>query len=329
MAESRCIPPDSKRKRTESNSQSETQEPERSTAYWFEDGNVILQVENIQFRVHRTVIARHSQVFRDMFGLPQPETETLVEGCPLVHVSDAVEDWENIFRILYDNDASYKSTDKFAFSLLSAMLRLGKKYQFETLQAQALERIRLELPSSLEDWDKKFSSGASHPVISSDREVDLVNVLLELGITSLLPVAFFLCILSLHPIDILRGLTRDDGKTSRFSTETIASLMLARDDISEAIVDHEYQWAKAPSAVPTARCSNKYVCESLRSKVFQTLCPGPNPARALRNPRKFIGGYCEICGDEVRRVHLAGRQHIWDNLPSYFELPDWKDLKDV
>lgn len=40
---------------------------------WLDDGNIILHVENTQFRVHRSVLAMNSMVFQDMFGIPQPQ----------------------------------------------------------------------------------------------------------------------------------------------------------------------------------------------------------------------------------------------------------------
>ncbi|KDR86000.1 hypothetical protein GALMADRAFT_235186 [Galerina marginata CBS 339.88] len=264
-----------------------------------------------------------------MFNIPQPETEPLFEGCPLVHLSDAPKDWENIFSILYDNNASYTYTDQFALPLLASMLRLGRKYQFDDMQAQALRRIRRELPDSLAGWDENFSDGAKGLVIESDHEIDLVNILVEMGIQSLLPMAYFLCIKSLAPVDILRGYTRDDDSTCRLSTETIEKLILARDLICKAILG-QFEWAKTPSSIPTPGCYKRYQCEGIRSNVFETLAADNVPGRALLHPDKFTGGvFCASCFGEIRRIYEAGRVHIWDNLPTYFELPNWQDLKDT
>ncbi|CCM06578.1 uncharacterized protein FIBRA_08856 [Fibroporia radiculosa] len=41
--------------------------------FWFEDGNIVLGVETTAFRVHRSLLSRSSDVFRDMFDIPQPE----------------------------------------------------------------------------------------------------------------------------------------------------------------------------------------------------------------------------------------------------------------
>lgn len=60
---------------------------------WLEDGNVVLQAEGKQFRVHRSTLSLNSSIFRYMFGVPQPPEEgETVEGCPVVHLSDSAED---------------------------------------------------------------------------------------------------------------------------------------------------------------------------------------------------------------------------------------------
>jgi len=73
--------------------------------YWLDDGNIVLQAENVQFRVHRSVLARQSGVFKDMFGMPQPlqSEEPTVDGCPVVCLSDAADDVEAVLAIFYDN----------------------------------------------------------------------------------------------------------------------------------------------------------------------------------------------------------------------------------
>lgn len=70
---------------------------------WFEDGNIILQAQNTQFRIHRGIVALHSRVFKGMFPIPLPEGEPLVDGCPLVHVFDDPEDWRNLLDIIYNS----------------------------------------------------------------------------------------------------------------------------------------------------------------------------------------------------------------------------------
>ncbi len=98
-----------KRRRTLSPRQDDQQETDRlptisRSKFWLDDGSVVIQAEYTQFRVHRTLLARHSSVFRDMFSVPQPisSSERLIEGCPVVHLSDSKQDIEYMISALYD-----------------------------------------------------------------------------------------------------------------------------------------------------------------------------------------------------------------------------------
>ena len=52
----------------------------RSEEVWFDDGNIILVAENKAFRVHRSMLVRHSQVFKDLFELSQPRKMNQANG---------------------------------------------------------------------------------------------------------------------------------------------------------------------------------------------------------------------------------------------------------
>ena len=97
--------PNAKRKRTTMRLEppSTASGATRSTRIWLEDGNVIIQAQTTQFRVHRGILSRHSCVFKDMFAIPQPDLgEPVIEGCPIFRLFDAAQDWENLLTLLYD-----------------------------------------------------------------------------------------------------------------------------------------------------------------------------------------------------------------------------------
>ncbi len=73
----------------------------KTTDFWFPDGNIILLVEDIAFKVHRGQLVRHSDVFRDMFSLPPPASET-IDGIPWVQLHDDPSDMLHLLRALYD-----------------------------------------------------------------------------------------------------------------------------------------------------------------------------------------------------------------------------------
>jgi hypothetical protein len=71
--------------------------------YWFQDGNIVLQAQYTLFRVHRSVLSHHSQIFKDAFSRLTEKNE-LIEGCPVISISDTDEDAGNLISLLYDSN---------------------------------------------------------------------------------------------------------------------------------------------------------------------------------------------------------------------------------
>jgi hypothetical protein len=79
---------------------------------WFEDGNIILLVEDDDhnplkaFKVHRGLLARQSEVFDAMFDIPQPTSSMdsieHVDGSPVIRMYDLPNELSNLIKALYD-----------------------------------------------------------------------------------------------------------------------------------------------------------------------------------------------------------------------------------
>ena len=80
----------------------------RHPDFWLYDGSIVLNVQNTLFRVHQTILAKHSEVFADLFTLPQPlpagsgeDDEGVVEGCPVVEMHDCATDFADLLHAIY------------------------------------------------------------------------------------------------------------------------------------------------------------------------------------------------------------------------------------
>lgn len=94
-------PPPTKRRREADVSLQNGSLAERSTRFWFADGNVVLQAEDTQFRVHSSLLSLHSEIMKDCFACPQPEDEETLEGCHIVRLYDSAKDIDNLCALLY------------------------------------------------------------------------------------------------------------------------------------------------------------------------------------------------------------------------------------
>jgi hypothetical protein len=84
----------------------------KQSNFWLNDGNIVLSVPSsegddveVLFRIHRSLLARESRTFGDMFEASSAPTESseIFEGHPVVKlVGDYAEDWEEVFKLHYD-----------------------------------------------------------------------------------------------------------------------------------------------------------------------------------------------------------------------------------
>lgn len=79
-----------------------------------------------------------------------------------------------------------------------AMLRLGNKYGCDRLKTQALEQLHRVFPSNFYGCKSRLEGdawdGSSYEEFVMEDEFYLLDVALELGIQTVLPFAFFMCL---------------------------------------------------------------------------------------------------------------------------------------
>jgi BTB/POZ domain len=66
------------------------------------DANLIIRSsDNIDFRVHKSLLAMASPFFKDLLSLPQPSDSEIVDGVPVVRLPESSELLNNLLSILY------------------------------------------------------------------------------------------------------------------------------------------------------------------------------------------------------------------------------------
>lgn len=75
---------------------------QNDTQVYFDDGNIVLVVGVTCFRVHRSLLAKYSPIFRDMFSLPQPEDQETYDGVPMVELQDDPDILRALLRVIYE-----------------------------------------------------------------------------------------------------------------------------------------------------------------------------------------------------------------------------------
>ena len=71
---------------------------------WLDDGTVVLVAKNTAFKVYKGLLAAQSLVFSDMLSAGSTHATQILDGCPVVHLSDSPEDLRHLLRALISKE---------------------------------------------------------------------------------------------------------------------------------------------------------------------------------------------------------------------------------
>ncbi|KAJ7157727.1 hypothetical protein C8R46DRAFT_1225271 [Mycena filopes] len=317
--------PDAKRQRTED-------APITRSELWHADGSVVLQAENTQFRVHWGVLGRNSSFFRDMQSLPQPPDQPTVEGCPVVELPDNVTDVEFVLKALYT--PPFLCQTALPLPVIAAHIRLGTKYDFRGLLDLALERLTYENPTTLEEYDARKLSDTRRIVFYDGIEFDVITLARENNILSVLPCAFYRLAIRAHtdPVEnLFEGVEKADGARASISLHDLRVCMSGREKLMRAQMQTQGALGWYRFWGPGADCTNTNSahCAKTRDVRLRDYLNYPF-LKALADfdwHDKKNKRLCDACKRGIQEAISIGRGKTWDDLPGFFNLPPWNELK--
>ncbi|KAG5640504.1 hypothetical protein DXG03_008280 [Asterophora parasitica] len=224
--------------------------------FWFLDGNIVIIAGPAAFKVHRGQLERHSDVFNDLFSIPQPHDHDLFEGCMYVELHDNPSDVFYFLSALYDG-LYFKNPRANDFMAIASVLRLSTKYLVEHLRQRCLNRLALDWPSSLAGWDLREaqatdSLGRYMPRESCPHPVLIIELALDLGIPSILPAAFY-DLSRYGPSKIMSGALRPPSALDMYILQSCSSsqtvpgpppvahtVLLTRENVQRALRGREH-----------------------------------------------------------------------------------------
>ncbi|KAJ6495804.1 hypothetical protein C8R47DRAFT_1116453 [Mycena vitilis] len=314
-----------KRQRT-----AESSPVKRSEEIWHSDGSIVLQAENTQFRVHLTVLAMHSVYFREQ-GKSQPVDQPSTDGCPIIQLEDASStDVEYLLKAIYD--PTFLAQPAIPLSAVAALIRLGRKYEFRTLLDLAVDRLTFENPTTLDGYDTLVPPDAKYRptrIVNYDGVLyDVLTVARENNIMTALPCACYRAFYYHNRSDISQlfdGLPRGDGTTSSLAPVDQRRLAVGGEKLVRAQTQegHTLGWLRSWDATG---CTDPVGCNKWRAnmlrKYFDLLTVWAfTPFNRIGSP------LCEPCNKHLKAVVVSGREKMWAELPGFFDLPPWTELK--
>ncbi|OCH87259.1 hypothetical protein OBBRIDRAFT_889927 [Obba rivulosa] len=315
----------SKRRRAETNDSPDLSSLQRSSEFWFSDGNIVLIAGNTAFRVYQGLLSRQSQVFHDMFAIPQPQDAEHIEGCPVVRLSDDASDLICVFRALLNGTNYFPRGTRTPIATIASLIRIGHKYEMLTFRDQALKVLRelfpIELPGSFTTFTTYLEDS---PVLMDEADtITVVNLARLTDTTSILPLALYGCCQLQQKL--ITGVTRE-GRHEELSRSDLLACIEGKDRLALArgrAVNSIFVRMKCYSGFGQA-CSINLQNITRLALDYATL--KPPIAAALDSWTGFIDYMlehhkpCEECLSALRLREKTVRRNMWKSLPEMFNL---------
>lgn len=329
------------------------------SSFWFSDGNTVIVAGRTAFKVHRGQLERHSEVFSDLFSLPQPADQELIDGVPCVTLHDEPDDVLHLLRALYDGLYFEKSVAG-NFPIISAVLRLSSKYLIEHLRQRCLVHLEADWPSTLEAWDAREkaaidSNGTYSPRDTCAHPTIVIALAKQLDLRHLLPSAYY-DLSRYGPRRIVSGAPLPTlGNTEQKKKGQRGVVYLERDELKAVLIGREagqrflsaFIEAELTNRPIAAQCSNRHhdagrVCREstyyvmlnvLRAVGGITHGRDADPlftltqAVEMLSRTDFTDGVrrcglkiCAACKEDLTQCAEKARKHVWHLIPQWFGL---------
>jgi len=123
----------------------DSREPSRHHPFYFEDGTVVLRMQNTLFKIHQHFLTRHSPVFKDLFTLNNPSSdEGMDDDHPIFLPGDDPVDFCRLLHVFYRDDPI--KIPNFTAEQWLSVLVFSTKYDMATIRESTIEQLQIVSP---------------------------------------------------------------------------------------------------------------------------------------------------------------------------------------
>jgi len=298
----------------------------RHDELWFDDGSIVLQVQTTLFRVHRSFLVTHSEIFADLFLVPQPHSFEVVDDCPIVCLHDSPDDFVHFLKALYDPcyfDSFVTAPGDLIPTPLHGILRLATKYCVPKIRRKGLAILRKAFAVTLDEFE--FLSPLHRKSVTVGCLTEALALAQEIRVLDILPCLFY--ILSTFSVeDILRK------ASTRVSFEDLTVCLIGRERLLEMqrsqTMSIAFNFEASPRCLLEDACQRRQPSPDLwklhRIGAFSSVVALSR--LTLKADLKKFFQVCSECVTDAEIRHVNGRKHVWDQLPVVFNLGSWEEL---
>ncbi|PIL26476.1 hypothetical protein GSI_12234 [Ganoderma sinense ZZ0214-1] len=290
---------------------------ERSEEFWLEDGSIILVAQQTGFRVYRALLARQSTVFSNMFSSSTPNAEEMVEGCPVVYMSESAEEVAHLLHVLLPTSQRTLFSRNFSFSFeqISAIIRLAHKYDIQDVLDQAIASLAHFFTSDFDTWERNKKQVVD---VTLAQSICIVNLARLVDWPSLLPVALYQC--ALLGSTVLGGYKHDNASVEHLHPDDLRRVIRGRNRLAK---EANEMVAEIFISDPCARCTTRASCRDALRRMLEIAvaddgCSSPEVLRSWDCGIENWGeeeGLCDACQRAAVERDTTARRHVWNKLP--------------
>ncbi|KAJ7225241.1 hypothetical protein B0H12DRAFT_1193319 [Mycena haematopus] len=320
---------------------SEPKQVTRIPELWFEDGNIVLEAGNTQFRVYRGILAARSTVFQDMLSFPRPPDSELIDGCPMVRLSDSGRDVTVFLRAIFDSSFFMPFPTQTTFDIIKGCLRLGNKYRVDYLSRRALIHLSATYDTTLHSWDQdvfhifegELEKRTWEPPDQTVCMISAIQLIREVDALWLLPDAFYRLSVFFEEIRshiIILGGTYENEQICISPDDQTAFLNgpgLQTQSTSTDILRFLSHSPDIPGCTTSVACYRARLAAIDRCR--KAIRDSPSSPLTIWGPSSWQGfeTVCPACLETMEKTHQDDRQDLWDKLPEIYGLPSWEELE--
>lgn len=219
-----------------------------------------------------------------------------------------------------------------SFEAVSALLRLGTKYEIEYLRRDAVDRLQIVFPQCLKGFQNTFaehSADETDPAypfhtkaiekMPAHNVIAAINLARTFQLSAILPPAFYIAA-QLSPADLISGCKDADGHEWKLSQEDLTRVFAGQGELREYWFEQfSLIWEARPAPTCTSNTSScRDTLASLRSRHISDLHTYTAILVAhIMVPRR---GLCTPCRDSLVIACNTARSGGWRRLTEFFKL---------
>ncbi|PIL33271.1 hypothetical protein GSI_04721 [Ganoderma sinense ZZ0214-1] len=317
---------------------------QRDEDVWLSDGNiVVIASDTVAFRVHKSILSLRSEVFSDLFSLPDANMAETMDGLPVVHVSDSPDDIRRLLLVLCCGKNYYYNRDVLVpvpFAVLASLIRMAHKYAIQDVLDDALSRLKRYYTNDLSLWRDpdaraRYVTATAHDAPAAVELARLTNTPL------LLPTALLVCVGLAETYSVA-----DDGSggaaeshVATLSVPERARLVHVKGYLTQACATRALYLV---AAVPSAGCASRRACTASKEALLEEFRE-PGNVYSLRVRHISDGNaltpiaeklwqdddwerFCGVCREALAKMDAKGVKALWSTLPALFEVDIDKDV---